>query len=149
GTVSVIADGGRRWLLVDGQPVAGTGRTVVIDQKMLAHLPLLLHPAPRRALTVGFGSGGTSLSMTRHGVAADGGEIGRAVADAAPQFESETHGVRGHPRFRRVVDDARSWLRVAPARYDVIATDCTNLQYKSNGDLYTVEYFLLMKERLA
>jgi spermidine synthase len=150
GTVSVIADGGgRRWLLVDGQPVAGTGRTVVIDQKMLAHLPLLLHPAPRRALTVGFGSGGTSFSMTRHGVAVDCVEIERAVADAAPQFESENHDVRWNPRFRLVVDDARSWLRVAPARYDVIATDCTNLQYKSNGDLYTVEYFRLMKERLA
>ena len=34
-----------RRIMVDGQPVAGTSLTSVIDQKMLAHLPLLLHPA--------------------------------------------------------------------------------------------------------
>jgi spermidine synthase len=150
GTVSAVADGGGgRWLLVDGQPVAGTNRTDVIDQKMLAHLPLLLHPAPRRALTVGFGSGGTSYSMTRHGIDVDCVEIERAVADAAPQFLSENHGVLACPQFRLIVDDARSWLRVAPVRYDVIATDCTNIQYRSNADLYTVEYFRLMRRRLT
>ncbi|HEV3449368.1 MAG TPA: hypothetical protein VG099_32330, partial [Gemmataceae bacterium] len=33
--------------------------------------------------------------------------------------------------------------------YDVIVTDCTNIQYRSNGDLYTVDYFRLMKDRLT
>src|SRR5262249_35156528 len=75
--------------------------------------------------------------------------IERAVSTAAPQFVSENHDIFNQPRFRLVVDDARSWLRVAPANYDVIVTDCTNIQYKSNGDLYTVEYFQLMKDRLT
>jgi spermidine synthase len=150
GTVSVVQEAtGRRWLLVDGQPVAGTGRTIVIDQKMLAHLPLLLHPAPRRALTVGFGSGGTSRSMTLHDIEVDCVEIERAVPAAAGCLLSENHGVQDHPRFHLVLDDARSWLRVAPVRYDVIVTDCTNIQYKSNADLYTVDYFRLMKECLT
>jgi spermidine synthase len=150
GTVSVLRDAAqRKWLLVDGQPVAGTGRTIMIDQKMLAHLPLLLHPAPRRALTVGFGSGGTSHSMTLHGIDVDCVEIERAVPAAASLFLSENRGVLEHPRFHMVIDDARSWLRVAPTRYDVIVTDCTNIQYKSNGDLYTIEYFGLMKDKLS
>ena len=34
-------------------------------------------------------------------------------------------------------------------RYDVIVTDCTNIQYRSNGDLYTVDYFALLKDRLT
>jgi len=149
-TVSVRRDPiGRKWLLVDGQPVAGTGRTAQIDQKMLAHLPLLLHPAPHRALTVGLGSGSTSYAMTLHGIDVDCVEIERAVSAAAGEFTSENHGVLNSPRFRLIVDDARSWLRVSPERYDAIVTDCTNIQYKSNGDLYTVEYFGLMKERLA
>jgi hypothetical protein len=38
---------------------------------------------------------------------------------------------------------------VARVGYDVIVTDCTNIQYRSNGDLYTTEYFDLMKRRLA
>jgi spermidine synthase len=150
GTVCVIEEADRtRSILVDGQPVAGTAGTSVIDQKMLAHLPLLLHPAPRRALTVGFGSGGTSYSMTLHDIDVDCVEIEKAVPGAAFHFASENHGVLANPRFHLVVEDARSWLRVAPTRYDVIVTDCTNLQYKSNGDLYTVDYFRLMKDRLT
>jgi spermidine synthase len=149
-TVTVVEEpAGPRTIFVDGQPVAGTVGTSVIDQKMLAHLPLLLHPAPRRALTVGFGSGGTSYSMTLHGIDVDCVEIERAVPAAAEHFKSENHGVLGHSRFHLIVDDARSWLRVAPVRYDVIATDCTNIQYRSNGDLYTVNYFRLMKQRLT
>jgi spermidine synthase len=149
GTVSVIEEGnGMRSILVDGQPVAGTFGTSVIDQKMLAHLPLLLHPDPHRALTVGFGSGGTSWSMTLHGIDVDCVEIERAVPAAADHFTSENHRILDHPRFHLILDDARSWLRVAPARYDAIVTDCTNIQYRSNGDLYTVDYFQLMKDRL-
>src|SRR5262249_58800331 len=68
---------------------------------------------------------------------------------AAELFDSETHGVLCFPDYRIILDDARSWLRVAPVRYDVIATDCTNIQYRSNGDLYTVDYFRLMRERLT
>jgi len=150
GTVTVVEEPNRtRRIMVDGQPVAGTSPTSVIDQKMLAHLPLLLHPAPRRALTVGFGSGGTSYSMGLHGVDVDCVEIEAKVPAAAASFESENHGVLRRPRYRLVLDDARGWLRVAPARYDAVVTDCTNLQYRSNGDLYTVEYFRLMKDRLS
>jgi spermidine synthase len=147
--VSVIEEPNHsRSILVDGQPVAGTAGTSVIDQKMLAHLPMLLHPDPRRALTVGFGSGGTSMSMTLHDVDVDCVEIEAAVPAAAEHFRSENRGVLAHPRFHLILDDARSWLRVAPVHYDVIVTDCTNIQYRSNGDLYTVEYFQLMRDRL-
>ena len=55
-----------RTLFVDSKSVAGTYDEIVTDQKMLAHLPLLLHPAPQRALTVGFGTGGTAYFMLLH-----------------------------------------------------------------------------------
>ncbi|HEV3116700.1 MAG TPA: fused MFS/spermidine synthase, partial [Gemmataceae bacterium] len=149
-TVSVLQEGdGTKSISVDGQPVAGTVGTSVIDQKMLAHLPLLLHHAPHRALTVGFGSGGTSYSMSLHGVAVDCVELEACVPAAAHLFESENHGVFAYPNFRLIVDDARSYLHLAPADYDVIVTDCTNIQYRSNGDLYTVDYFRLMRDRLT
>ena len=149
-TVTVVEEAdGTRNVLVDSQPVAGTGGTSVVDQKMLAHLPLLLHPDPRRALTVGFGSGGTSHSMTLHGIDVDCVEIEARVPDMAGHFASENAGVLEHPHFRLVLDDARSHLRVTPTRYDVIVTDCTNIQYRSNGDLYTADYFRLMKGRLT
>jgi pimeloyl-ACP methyl ester carboxylesterase len=87
--------------------------------------------------------------MTLHGVAVDCVEIEGRVRAAAEHFPSENANVWTHPRFRLVLDDARSWLRVADVRYDVIVTDCTNIQYRSNGDLYTVDYFRLLRDRLT
>ncbi|MFQ6047938.1 MAG: fused MFS/spermidine synthase [Phycisphaerae bacterium] len=154
GTVSVHLSSwrgrSRRELYIDSQPVASTYPAAVADAKMLAHLPLLLHPQPRLALTVGLGSGGTSYSMSCHGVEVDCVEIEPAVVEAARRYFASSHrGVFGNPRYRLIIDDARNWLTVTPRRYDVISTDCTNLQYKSNGSLYTVEYFRLLQSRLA
>src|SRR5262249_34947212 len=87
--------------------------------------------------------------MTLHGIDVDCVEIEAQVPAAAEFFRSENQGVLGHPRFHLILDDARSWLRVAPVRYDVIVTDCTNIQYRSNGDLYTVDYFRLCRDRLT
>ncbi len=138
-----------RRIYVDGQLVASTDAGSKVDSKMLAHLPLLLHPDPKRALTVGFGSGGTSWSMAQHGIQVDCAEIEPEVIRAAPWFESQNGRVLGQPNVRVILDDARHHLHMTPLRYDVIATDVTNLQYKQNGYLYTREYFELMKSRLT
>ncbi|MCP4250756.1 MAG: hypothetical protein GY778_27275 [bacterium] len=146
-------EGRHRTLFVDSKSVAGTYQEIVTDQKMLAHLPLLLHPQPERALTVGFGTGGTSYSMLTHRVRVDCVEIEPRVVDAYRLFESENHGLVGpdHERldFHLILDDARAWLQVASEPYDVIVTDVTSIQYRGNGNLYTAEYFRLMRERLA
>jgi spermidine synthase len=141
-----------RTLFVDSKSVAGTYDEIVTDQKMLAHLPLLLHPAPQRALTVGFGTGGTSYSMLLHKVRVDCVEIEPRVADAYRLFDSQNHGWVGpgldRLDFRLIIDDARAWFNVVPYRYDVIVTDLTSIQYRGNGNLYTAECFQLMQSRL-
>ncbi len=141
-----------RTLFVDSKSVAGTYDEIVTDQKMLAHLPLLLHPAPQRALTVGFGTGGTSYSMLLHKIQVDCVEIEPRVADAYRLFESQNHGWVGpgldRLNFRLIMDDARAWFNVVPYRYDVIVTDLTSIQYRGNGNLYTAECFQLMQSRL-
>lgn len=148
-----LAEGKRhRTLFVDSKSVAGTYAEIVTDQKLLAHLPLLLHPQPDRALTVGFGTGGTSYSMLLHGVRVDCVEIEPRVPEAYRYFESENFGQVGpdHDRhnFRLILDDARAWLHVVPYRYDVIVTDLTSIQYRGNGNLYTAECFRLMQAQL-
>ena len=66
-TVAVIEDSvGDRTIYVDAVGVAGTDRILLTDQKSLAHVPMLILEDPKRALTVGFGSGGASwLARTR------------------------------------------------------------------------------------
>ncbi|HNO77362.1 MAG TPA: fused MFS/spermidine synthase [Phycisphaerae bacterium] len=145
-----------RTLFVDSLSVAGTAQHLVTDQKMLAHLPLLLHPNPKRAISVGFGTGGTSYSMKQHGIETHCVEIDKAVPAASRFFFEQNHGavgleqgIGGFSKFRLILDDARSWFHLATEPYDVIVDDLTSLQYKNNGNLYTVECFELIKKNLT
>ncbi len=142
-------DPARRRVYVDDQLVASTDPDAVVDAKMLAHLPLLLHPHPRRALTVGFGSGGTTWSMSRHGIQVDVVEIEPEVVRSADLLETQNHGVLRYEQLAVRLNDARDHLHLCRTPYDVISTDVTNLQYKQNAYLYTREYFDLLKKRLA
>ncbi len=136
-------------LYIDGLHVASTHMHSTIDAKMLAHIPLLLHPDPKSALTVGFGSGGTSWSMTQHVIKATAVEIEPEVIRSAKLFANQNHGVLDEPNFELILNDARNHLLVSDRKYDVISTDVTNLQYRQNSSLYTREYFQLMKDRLS
>lgn len=138
---------------VDGVPVAGTSPTMLTDQKSLAHIPTMLVASPTRALTVGFGSGGTSHSLLLHGAlrAVHAVEIAPEMLHGAPYLTASNHGLlaRRDPRYRVVLDDARSYLAHTNSTYDTIATDCTDLRYRSNANLYDLEYFRFARARLA
>ena len=133
---------------VDDQLVASTNMEARIDALMLAHLPLMLHPDPADELTVGFGSGGTSHAITTHGIEAFCVEIEPEVPRSASLLARQNFGVLDHPKFHLILNDARDHLSIGHQPYDVIATDVTNLQYKQNSSLYTVEYFQLMQKKL-
>jgi len=135
-------------LCIDSQNVAGTSAIDVIDSKMLAHLPLLLHKKPDSAVTVGYGTGGTSYSMLLHGVEVYAVEIEPKVIEADSNFSELNHDARKNPRMHVVIDDARNYLYATDRKFDVIVTDVTNLKYKGNPSLYSEEYFEIMKSRL-
>ncbi|MCX7011976.1 MAG: fused MFS/spermidine synthase [Candidatus Sumerlaeota bacterium] len=157
-TVSVTEDSlGDREIAIDGVGVAGTNRVMLTDQKSLAHLPSLVLAQPRAALTVGFGSGGASYSYTLYPEyeAVHCVEIAENVLKPSIQrlLEGSNHGLLDWlfrvPQYATIHADARSYLRFARQRYDVIATDCTDLRYKSNANLYDLQYFQLCRERLT
>ena len=150
GTVMVKKTPGSddHFIHVDDQLVASTNLGAKVDAYMLAHLPLLLHPDPESALTVGFGSGGTSHAMTTHGVSTYCVEIEQEVPNAASFLAHQNFGILQNPQFTLIINDARDHLHITSRRYDVISTDVTNLQYKQNSSLYTVEYFERMKNCL-
>jgi spermidine synthase len=133
---------------VDDQLVASTNTGAKVDALMLAHLPLLLHAEPENELTVGFGSGGTSHAITTHQIDSFCVEIEPEVPRSASLLRNQNFDILDNPRFQLILNDARDHLQITERLYDVIATDVTNLQYKQNTSLYTVEYFQLMHDRL-
>ncbi len=149
GTVTAIENEGYRGLFVDGQNVSGTDPVLVADSKMLAHLPLLLYDDPQTALTVGYGTGTTSGSMLLHNVEVHAVEIEEKIIEAAPLFSRVNRKSYADPGLNIVLDDARSYIDFVDERFDVIATDVTNLKYKRNPYLYTREYFQIMQDALS
>lgn len=140
-------------LYVDNVGVAGTDLILLTDQKSLAHIPALFLKDPKSALTVGFGSGGASYSYLQYSYLerVDCVEISETVPLAADYLLDSNHGVlkSNDPRFNLIYDDARSYLKLADQKYDIIATDCTDLRYKSNANLYDLEYFELCREKIT
>jgi len=149
GTVSVLGNDQYRGVFVDGQNVSGTDPVLVADSKMLAHLPLLLAKDPQAALTVGFGTGTTSGAMLLHDVAVHAVEIEEKIIEAAPLFSGVNDRSYANPALNLVMDDARNYIGAVNAKFDVIATDVTNLKYKRNPYLYTREYFQIMRDALT
>jgi len=152
-TVSVAEnfDKGEKFfrIYVDGQEVAANTPVMALDSKILAHLPLLLHKNPKNALTVGFGSGGTSHSMLTHDLEeVDVVEIEENVVKAQEFFTDLNENVLENNKLNVILDDARAYLSLTDKKYDIISTDCTNLRYGSNSNLYTKEYFEILKSRL-
>ena len=154
-TVAVVENViGHRTIYVDKRRRRGDGPHTADRPESLAHVPMLFLKDPKSALTVGFGSGGASYSYTLYPELEkiDCIEICKTVPQVADTLKDSNHGVLDSPRdprYRILFDDARSYLRFTKARYDIIATDCTDLRYKSNANLYDVEYFRLCKEALT
>ena len=137
-------------LNVDGESVASTHPVLMIDSKILAHIPLMLANYPANAVSVGYGTGGTTYSMFLHGIETYTLEIEELVVDAASlEFEELNHGIQNEDSLHIIIDDARNFLTSTDMEFDVIVTDVTNLKYKSNPSLYTVEYFEILAEKSA
>ncbi|MEY3175229.1 MAG: hypothetical protein RLZZ436_3143, partial [Planctomycetota bacterium] len=152
-SVSVIENQrGERRISVDDVPVAGTSLIMQTDQKSLAHWGMLLADQPRKALTVGFGSGGASASFLLHDElqSLDCVEISPEVPACADLLVDANQGLLQRqpvdPRYRIIFEDARAYLRGVSDTYDVIVSDCTDLRYRSSANLYDREYFELCRQ---
>jgi spermidine synthase len=136
-------------LAVNGKVDASLGDAET--QLLLAYLPGLLHPAPRKALVVGFGSGATAGALLRvPGVeSVTTVEIEPAVLGAAPEFEALNHGVLRDPRHHLVLDDARAFYAGTSQRFDVVVSEPSNPLATGVSNLFTAEAFLLARGALA
>jgi spermidine synthase len=147
--VSVRQLPGARSLAIDGKVDASNAEDM-LTQKLLAHVPLLMHPDPRSVLVIGLGSGVTLGSALRHPVArATILEISPEVVAASEFFARENNRALADPRTRLVVGDGRSHLLLADDRYDVIISEPSNPWMAGVAALFTREFFTAARERLA
>ena len=142
GTVAVIEHGGTTEVrLNDTYTLGGTASTG--DERLQGHLPLLLHPAPRRVAFLGLGTGITAGAAIIHPVEEIVAvELVPEVIHAATDHFAEANlRLAADPRVRIVADDARSYLASAGKRFDVIVGDLVVPWRPGESALYTLEHF--------
>jgi spermidine synthase len=148
-TVSVKRLTGTHTLAVDGKTDA-SNRGDMLTQKLVAHLPLLLHEAPRSVAIIGLGSGVTVGAALTHPIArADVIELSPEVVEASHVFRQENRNAVADARTRLLIADGRSHLQLATTKYDVIISEPSNPWIAGVAALFTREFFVAARDRLA
>ncbi len=148
--VSTPSGSSRRFLSINGKTDAGSGVEDVVQQKFVAHVPMLLHPAPRRALVIGWGSGASAASAALYPLAElECVEIEPATWEAAPFFTELSGRLRDDSRFRLAFRDARNHILRSRGTYDVIVSEPSNAWISGVSNLFTREFHEAALSRLA
>ena len=148
--VSVVEDAaGVSRLRIDNRQQEGSSASLLADARQ-ALLPLLLQPAPRRALFLGLGTGVTASSAAADpSLQVDAVELLPEVIDASAHFTQAFGSGAPNPRLHLIAADARRFVRSGSAPYDLIVSDNFHPARSGSGSLYTVEHFEAVKARLA
>jgi len=120
-------------------------------QRMVGHLPALLHPNPKSVLGIGFGAGVSAGTFTRYpGIQKiTVCEIEPVIPPASTRFFGpQDYRVALNPKTRIVFDDARHYLMTTNEKFDIIASDPLDVFVKGTAALYSVEYFQSVRRHL-
>ncbi|HRD51181.1 MAG TPA: MFS transporter [Flavobacteriales bacterium] len=138
----------------------GLGQSIMPYRQDLVHvrlgaLPVLLHPNPEDVAVIGLGSGGTvygiasrpeTRRITCFEIMSNQALAVRAYAERVG--DSAILQLLEDPRLRLVAGDGRYQLRASPERYDVIEADALRPNSSYSGNIYSKQYFELLRERL-
>jgi spermidine synthase len=139
----------RRILTLNGNHQAGSDGPTIYVHRRIGHFPMILHPRATDALVVGLGGGATAGAVSLHdGVQVDVVELADAVVNGARFFETINYNVLGRPNVHVRVDDGRNYLMLTRKRYDIVTADLIQPIFAGAGNLYSREYFTLMRDVL-
>ena len=155
-TVSVHQSAGSdyRYFRTNGKIDGSYGDS--LSQLMTGYIPMLLRPkAGERAAVIGLGTG-----MTTHAVAAfpikevEVLEIEPAMRNATTFFNEKASSGPGNgkvlenPKVRVIPTDGRNYILATPKMYDVIAAEPSNPWIAGIANLYTREFYSVVKSKL-
>ena len=136
---------------VDNDEIVDTSPEGSSPHRIIAHLPLLLHPNPERGLVLGFGMGITVHTMTQHDVRVEAVENPKGLIETARKhFTNVNHNVLDSALFNHMVNDERNYVLMTPKRYDVISIGSFHPLVGTRGsNLYTADFYRWCKRILT
>lgn len=117
-------------------------------QIMAAHVPMLLHPDPKRVVVVGAGTGQTVSRFLMYPIDY------LVCVDIEPTLFSfireyfETEWMRD-PRVEIISEDGRNFLRHTAATYDIISLELGEVSRPGVAFFYTVDFYARARQRLT
>jgi len=138
-------------LITNSYSMSGTHPRSQRYMRLFAYLPLALRPESEDALLIGYGVGVTADARTRdsHLKHLDVVDISKEILSFADFYSGP--GYRNplrDPRVTTFVQDGRFFLQACPERYDIITGEPPPLKIAGTVNLYTEQFFSLMKSRL-
>tara|TARA_R110002049_G_scaffold135233_7_gene294784 strand:- start:4 stop:2538 length:2535 start_codon:yes stop_codon:yes gene_type:complete len=149
GVVSIVESDKNIQMRLDNFYVLGDSRSILVEQ-MQAHIPLLIHPLPKKTLFLGMGTGITAGASLGHNVerVVVVELISNVIPAAKEYFSPWTNNLFNDKRVEIIADDARNFLLGTNENFDVIVGDLFTPWHAGTGSLYTQEHFQQVKKHL-
>ena len=115
-----------------------------VYHEMIAHVPLFIHPNPKKVLVIGGGDGGTVREVVRHDTVekVEMVEIDGMVVEACKKYLPEISVALNepNPKLDLKIGDGIQHMADATNEYDVIIVDCSDPIGPGEG-LFTPEFY--------
>ncbi|MGY8761179.1 MAG: fused MFS/spermidine synthase, partial [Nitrospinaceae bacterium] len=152
-TISVVEDkqSQARTIYLDGFSTATVSSAFSGSTYMQAmgFVPMVLHPAPKRVLVIGFGTGNTlGTASLFPGAEVHGVEIDKNVLEFSKWFSQWNHDVLNRPNTKMFIQDGRAYLKWSKSKYDVIIMEPMSPLQAGVVNLYSKEFYELALSRL-
>jgi spermidine synthase len=149
-TVSVRRDQNTVSMAINGRTNASDSIYDMPTQVMLGQLPLLVAPKIDNGLIIGYATGVTVGAMLQSPVqSVTCVELEPGTIAGSQFFNHVNNRPLDDPRTTLIIDDARTFLRVTPNRYDMIVSEPSHPWVPGVANLFTQEFFELGRARLS
>ncbi len=138
-------------LLSDAFSMSATNPRNQRYMRLFAYLPLAFHPVVKDVLLLCYGCGVTADAFTRKSTVEriDIVDISKEVFTLADFYSGINYSnPLRDPRVHAIVQDGRFFLQASPQQYDVISGEPPPPKMAGAVNLYTQEFFSLMRSRL-
>jgi spermidine synthase len=138
-------------LLSDAFSMSATSPRNQRYMRLFAYLPLAFHPGARDVLLLCYGCGVTADAFTRKSSLEriDIVDISKEVFALADSYSGINYSnPMDDPRVHPTVQDGRFFLQASPQQYDIISGEPPPPKVAGAVNLYTEEFFSLMRSRL-
>ena len=153
GVISLLDEGGRIRVSNNGKgqsyiPYGGV-------HSKLGALPSVIHGSPASIAIIGLGSGDTAwaagclsqaMSIDVYEICPDQWRLIKDQNSRSP--DSMLSSLISDPRFNIIYQDGRIGVLQNPAKYDIIETDAIRPNGSYAGNLYSIEFYTICRDRL-